>query len=84
MKAIAKYLATGAVVLVAAGLVLFKYWNYVTNPWTRDGMVRAQVIQIAPRVSGPIVQLPIADIAGSRRASCCFRSTRVRFRRIST
>ncbi len=41
--------------------MLFKYWDYVTNPWTRNGQVRAQVVQIAPRVTGPIVKLPIKD-----------------------
>ena len=56
-----KYLATGAVVLLAVALVLLKYWDYVVNPWTRDGQVWANVIQIAPRVSGPIVDLPIKD-----------------------
>ena len=56
-----KYLLTGAVVLLAVVVVLLKYWDYVTNPWTRDGQVRAQVIQITPRVSGPIVKLPIKD-----------------------
>ena len=56
-----KYLATGAVVLIAVLVVLLKYWDYVANPWTRDGQVRAEVIQITPRVSGPIVQLPIRD-----------------------
>jgi multidrug resistance efflux pump len=56
-----KLLATGAVVLVAAGIVVAKYWYYLTNPWTRDGQVQAQVIQIAPRISGPIVNLPIID-----------------------
>lgn len=56
-----KYLLTGAVVLVAAVLAAWKYWDYITNPWTRDGQVRAQVIQVAPRVSGPIVNLPIRD-----------------------
>jgi len=55
------YLATGAVVLLAVLLVLLKYWDYVVNPWTRDGQVWANVIQIAPRVSGPIVDLPIKD-----------------------
>jgi len=55
------YLATGAVVLIAVALVLLKYWDYVVNPWTRDGQVWANVIQIAPRVSGPIVDLPIKD-----------------------
>ena len=58
---ILKYLLTGAIVAVAVILVLFKYWDYVVNPWTRDGQVRAEVIQITPRVSGPIVDLPIRD-----------------------
>jgi multidrug resistance efflux pump len=56
-----KYAATGAVVVVAAALAAWKYWDYVTNPWTRDGQVQAQVIQVTPRVSGPIVDLPIED-----------------------
>jgi len=56
-----KYLLTGAIVAVAVIVVLLKYWDYVTNPWTRDGQVRAQVIQITPRLSGPIVKLPIKD-----------------------
>ncbi len=42
-------------------VVLLKYWDYVANPWTRDGQVRANVIQITSRVSGPIVNLPIRD-----------------------
>jgi multidrug resistance efflux pump len=61
MKTYSKYLLTGAVVLIAVVLILFKYWDYVTNPWTRDGQVRAQVIQITPRVSGPLVKLPVVD-----------------------
>ncbi len=61
MKQLKKYLLTGSIVLLAVILVLFKYWDYVTNPWTRDGQVRAQVVQITPRVSAPIVKLPIED-----------------------
>ena len=61
MKKYLKYLLTGAIVAVAVILVLFKYWDYVANPWTRDGQVRANVIQITSRVSGPIVNLPIRD-----------------------
>lgn len=56
-----KYLLTGAIIAVAVTLVLVKYWDYVVNPWTRNGQVQANVIQIAPRVSGPIVELPIRD-----------------------
>ena len=59
MKKYSRYLTTGAVVLIAVAVVLFKYWAYLTNPWTRNGQVQADVIQIATRVSGPIVKLPI-------------------------
>lgn len=61
MSTLAKLSLTGAVVIAAIAVIAFKYWDYVTNPWTRDGQVRAQVIQITPRVSGPIVKLPIKD-----------------------
>ncbi len=52
---------TLAVVAVAVILVLVKYRHYVSNPWTRDGMVRAQVVQMTSRVTGPIIELPIVD-----------------------
>ncbi|CAB1082360.1 Tetrapartite efflux system, membrane fusion component FusE-like [Olavius algarvensis Delta 1 endosymbiont] len=61
MKAKLKFLITGMIVLIAAIVVALKYWDYIANPWTRDGQVRAQVIQITPRVSGPIIKLPIKD-----------------------
>ena len=65
--------ATGIVVLIAVGVVLYKYWDYVTNPWTRDGQVRAQVILINPRVSGPIVDLPIVDNQSVTAGDLLFR-----------
>ena len=56
-----KYITTGLVVALAVLVGYSMYSDYVTNPWTRDGQVRAQVVQIAPRVSGPIVELPLID-----------------------
>ena len=56
-----KALLTAAVVLAGFGSVGWKFWDYWHNPWTRNGQVLAQVIQITPRVSGPLVQLPIVD-----------------------
>jgi multidrug resistance efflux pump len=61
MSTLVRLLSTGAIVIAAIAVIGFKYWDYITNPWTRDGQVRAQVVQIAPRVSGPIVKLPIND-----------------------
>jgi len=56
-----RYLATG--VLVAAALVAARYgWRvYVTSPWTRDGMVRVQVANVAPQISGQIVDVRASD-----------------------
>jgi multidrug resistance efflux pump len=56
-----KYLFTSVVIIVAVVLVAIKYWDYVVNPWTRDGQVRAEIVQVTPRVSGPLVGLPIKD-----------------------
>ncbi len=56
-----RIIATGTIVLVALFLVGYKYLDYRANPWTRNGQVRANVVQVTPRVSGTIVQLPIVD-----------------------
>ena len=61
MKGKLKYLLTAIIVLIAAAVFALKYWDYITNPWTRNGQVKAQVIQITPRVSGPLVKLPVKD-----------------------
>jgi multidrug resistance efflux pump len=61
MKRLLKYLTTAIIVLIAVLVVVIKYRDYITNPWTRDGQVRAQVVQITPRVSAPIVKLPLED-----------------------
>ena len=61
MKKYIQYLLTFSLVSIAVILVLIKYWDYVLNPWTRDGQVRANVVQIASRISAPIVNLPIKN-----------------------
>jgi multidrug resistance efflux pump len=50
-------------VLVVAALVAARYgWRiYVTSPWTRDGMVRVQVANVAPQISGQIVEVRTSD-----------------------
>ncbi|MGI9241339.1 MAG: HlyD family secretion protein, partial [Verrucomicrobiales bacterium] len=60
-KKLSKYFLTGLLVAIAVALVLIKHRSSVEKPWTRDGQVRANVIQIAPRVSAPITNLPIRD-----------------------
>ena len=56
-----KVLFTSLVVLVAAVAVLLRYWYALQNPWTRDGQVRAAVIQVTPNVSGQVVEIGVKD-----------------------
>jgi multidrug resistance efflux pump len=61
MKSILKIITTGVIVLAALSIIAYKYYAYMIYPWTRDGLVRAQVIQIVPRVSGALVRVPIEN-----------------------
>ncbi|WNC92732.1 HlyD family secretion protein [Paraburkholderia sp. FT54] len=50
------------IVVVAAALVLWKLVGYyMFAPWTRDGHVRADVIQVAPDISGLISSVEVVD-----------------------
>jgi len=49
-----------------------KYEAYIHNPWTRDGQVRTQVIQIAPRVSGMITKIYVKDNQAVKRGDLLF------------
>jgi RND family efflux transporter MFP subunit len=48
-----------AAVAIAAGF--FAWRLYVETPWTRDGRVRADVIQLAPEVSGTVAEIQVRD-----------------------
>ncbi|MEK1925156.1 MAG: efflux RND transporter periplasmic adaptor subunit, partial [Rhizobium giardinii] len=56
-----RYLATGALVVAALVAARDGWTLYETSPWTRDGMVRVQVANVAPQVSGQIVEVRIYD-----------------------
>jgi multidrug resistance efflux pump len=50
------------IVVVVAAFVLWKLVDYyMFAPWTRDGHVRADVIQVAPDISGLISSVEVAD-----------------------
>ncbi|KQN51704.1 hypothetical protein ASE93_00635 [Serratia sp. Leaf50] len=56
-----KYFSTIAVVAVAlcAGWLMWNY--YMQSPWTRDGKVRAELVDITPEVSGRITDIRVHD-----------------------
>ncbi|CAH1583438.1 RND family efflux transporter, MFP subunit [Vibrio jasicida] len=56
-----RYLIT-ALFALAAGAASYSYYtHYLQNPWTRDGQVRADIVQITPRVTGDIVEIYVKD-----------------------
>jgi multidrug resistance efflux pump len=58
---ITRFLATLAVLIIAV-IVGWQLWDYyMLAPWTRDGRVRADVVALAPDVSGPVVQVLVHD-----------------------
>ncbi|WP_168787441.1 efflux RND transporter periplasmic adaptor subunit [Paraburkholderia aromaticivorans] len=57
----AQILLTVIVVLVAAAVLWHVVSYYMFSPWTRDGRVRADVVQVAPDVSGLITSVTVTD-----------------------
>ncbi|NUA27670.1 efflux RND transporter periplasmic adaptor subunit [Cupriavidus basilensis] len=58
---------------VAALFVGKHLWDYYTvAPWTRDGHVRADVVQVAPDVSGLVTQILVKDNQRVRRGQVLF------------
>jgi RND family efflux transporter MFP subunit len=55
------YLITLIIVGLAVWAAVSLYSRYIENPWTRDGQVRANIVGIAPRVSGPIIHVAVRD-----------------------
>ena len=58
---LSRYALTLSAVLVATLLAYLMWKHYAQRPWTRDGRVRADVVQIAPDVSGPVANVAVRD-----------------------
>lgn len=50
-----------ALIAAVAWYAYQAFQDYIHNPWTRDGQVRGQVIQVAPRISGPVIHVGVID-----------------------
>lgn len=66
---------------VALAIVVgFALWDYYVNaPWTRDGRVRADVVPVAPDVSGLVTEVLVRDNQTVRRDDVLFRIDPERF-----
>ncbi|MGF6931839.1 multidrug resistance efflux pump [Paraburkholderia sp. UCT70] len=68
------------IVVVVAAFVLWKLVDYyLFAPWTRDGRVRADVIQVAPDVSGLISSVEVMDNQQVKEGQVLFRIDQARY-----
>lgn len=62
------------VVVAAAVFLVNALWRaYVVAPWTRDGRVSAQIVRIAPEVSGTVAEVSVADDQYVKRGEVLYR-----------
>ncbi len=73
LKRISPKLVTATVVMIAAGCALVLYSRYRSEPWTRDAQVRADVLKLAPRVSGYLVEIAVTDNQPLAKGDLLFR-----------
>ena len=67
-----KYFST-VIVFAAALCAGWWLWNYyMQSPWTRDGKVRAELVDITPQVSGRIDKLLVKDNQWVKKGSLLF------------
>jgi len=72
-----------AVTLITAAVAAVVGWQlwiyYMEAPWTRDGTVRADVVKVAPDVSGLVSEVLVRDNQPVHKGDVMFRIDPVRF-----
>lgn len=67
--------------VIAAVLVLRQLWtHYMDDPWTRDAHIGADVVQVAPDVSGLVEAVHVDDNQAVRQGALLFIVDRTRYR----
>src|ERR1700739_1585791 len=81
---LAKHLIRVVLTLVMVGiatvLIVAVWHTYMIAPWTRDGRVQAEVVDIAPEIPGTVVSVPVHDNQYVHKGDVLFALDPVRFR----
>ncbi len=80
LRPAARAAGTLVAVALAVALVVALWRAYVVAPWTRDGRVSAEVVHIAPEVSGTVLDVAVADNQLVKRGELLYRIDPERFR----
>jgi len=77
------FLGRFAITAIAVGVAAVIGWQlwiyYLEAPWTRDGRVRADVVQLAADVSGLVSDVDVHDNQAVKKGDVLFRIDPVRF-----
>jgi len=72
--------ALTTVVLLIAILIAHALWkHYMYSPWTCDGRVRAEIVRIAPDVTGLVTQVNVIDNQTVKKGDLLFVIDRARY-----
>ncbi|WP_267427479.1 biotin/lipoyl-binding protein [Methylobacterium sp. GC_Met_2] len=80
VKRLLRPLLTLAIVAGTGVLIVALWWAYMLAPWTRDGRVSAEVVQVAPEISGTVAEVRVVDNQYVRRGDILYVIDPARFR----
>ena len=83
LKSLIAPLGRSAITLIIVALaVLVAIWlwrRYETDPWTRDGRIRADIVRVTPDVAGLVTQVAVHDNQAVKPGDVLFVVDRPRF-----
>ena len=79
IQSLLRFLATAVVVVLAVLLGHALWKHYLYSPWTRDGRVRAEVVRVAPDVSGLVTEVAVIDNQLVHKGDILFVLDKARF-----
>jgi multidrug resistance efflux pump len=75
-----RYLITGVTALVALVLAYSLWWHYLRSPWTRDGRVRVEVVNVAPQINGIVTTLNVVDNQKVKKGDVLFEIEQIDYK----
>jgi RND family efflux transporter MFP subunit len=74
-----RVLVTVIVVAIAAACGWYLWLTYQESPWTRDGRVRAYVVNVAPDIAGAVIEVLVKDNQVIKIGDVLFTVDRARY-----
>ena len=71
---------TGVIFAVAILVAVALWRHYMYSPWTRDGRVKADIISLAPDVSGLVTEVPVLENQFVHKGDVILRIDQARYK----